>query len=72
MLYFSTIEGKYEQSGYETGSTGDKMYVYYHEAIFLKECLEKNYFSEIEWTRINYLKKDGSKSVHIVCIARKE
>ena len=72
VLYFSTIEGKYEQSGYETGSTGDKMYVYYHEAIFLMECLEKNHFCEIEWTRIHYLKKDGSKSVHIICMARKE
>lgn len=72
LLYISAIEGKYEQSGYETGSTGDTMYVYYYEADFLKECLEQNHFYEIEWTRINYSKKDGSKSVHIVCMARKK
>ncbi len=70
-LYISTIEGKYEQSGYEVGSTGDKMYVHYYEHDFLSGCLENNNFSDLESISIPYTKRDGTTSTHLVIMARK-
>ena len=72
VFYISSIEGKYEQSGYEVGSTGDRMFVHYYEAEFLFACLEKNNFFEIETMRIGYPKNDGSINTHLVFIARKQ
>lgn len=35
LLYLSTMEGPPERSGMQTSSTGDQLYIYYHEATVL-------------------------------------
>jgi predicted TPR repeat methyltransferase len=73
ILYFSTIEGDYNNSGYETNSSGEfKMYVYYHEESYLQEELEKNNFKLEDLTRKYYTKSNGTPSTHMISIAKKK
>ncbi|MES2567752.1 MAG: class I SAM-dependent methyltransferase [Bacteroidota bacterium] len=71
ILYFSTIEGNYNLSGYETGSTGDRCYVYYYTTEFLQELLNKNGFETIHIIKKNYQKTSDMVSAHLVFIAKK-
>ena len=72
ILYFSTIEGDYRQSGYERSSNGtDKAYVYYHQADYLQEALKKNDFKLADLARKSYAKPDGIPSTHMIFIAKK-
>jgi len=40
-LYLSTMEDEYSKSGLRRGSTGDEIFMHYHEAAYLTEALEK-------------------------------
>jgi 2-polyprenyl-3-methyl-5-hydroxy-6-metoxy-1,4-benzoquinol methylase len=71
ILYLSAIEGDYEQSGYEAGSSGDKAYVYYHQANTLQEYLQKNNFTLLNLERKHYQKSETENSIHVIFIARK-
>ena len=71
VLYFSTIEGDYQNSGLETGSTGDSAYVYYHQEDFLRNQLEKNKFEQTQLIRKNYPKGKEENQVHLIFIAKK-
>ena len=72
ILYLSVIEGDYSRSGYETGSTGDSLYVYHHEAAYLQDYLHKNGFEPLNLERRPYQKSGGEQSVHAIFIARKK
>lgn len=72
IFYFSTIEGKYGQSGYETNSQGDRIYVYYHEAGYLKDAVAQNGLSLISITRKDYTRKDGTTQSHLIFLAQKK
>lgn len=71
ILYFSTIEGDYGQSAYETGSTGDQTYVYYHQKDFLSKRLEENDFELINLIRKSYKKNDRTDQTHMIFVAKK-
>ena len=72
ILYFSTIEGNYHESGYERASNGqDKAYVYYHQADYLEKNLKENNFELIDLKRKGYPKADGTPSTHMIFIAKK-
>ncbi len=72
LLYFSTIEGDYSQSGYQSNSSRtDKMFVYFHEAGYLKKVLMDNNFVIENIIRKNYPKPDGIVDTHLIVIARK-
>lgn len=71
IFYFSVIEDDYSKSGYESGSTGDQVYVYYHEAPFLLDALEANHFEQKAVFRKAYSRADGTISTHLIVIAEK-
>jgi SAM-dependent methyltransferase len=71
ILYLSTIEGDYSDSGFETGSTGNRAYVYYHSEQYLQELLDKNNFENISLQRKEYQWAIESSSTHIIFLARK-
>ncbi|RNI23623.1 class I SAM-dependent methyltransferase [Rufibacter latericius] len=72
-LYLSTIEGDYQNSGYETSSDGQhRMYVYYHSAQDLQSSLEENGFAVVELVRKSYTSAAGASSTHLVFIAKKK
>ena len=70
IFYLSAIEGDYENSGFEIGSTGDKAFVHYYREAYLREKLIENNFEVINFIRINYPKNDGSTQSHLILIAK--
>ena len=70
VFYCSAIEGDYNKSGFETGSTGDKAYVYYYELDYIKQLLATTGFVEIQEFHKQYQKKDGSKQIHLILLAK--
>ncbi len=70
IFYCSAIEGDYESSSFETGSSGDKVYVYYYEPDYLQQLLAKAGFEHIQLFQKKYQKKDGSKQTHIILLAK--
>lgn len=71
LFYFSFIEGDYNNSGYETGSSGDQVFVYYHEEDYLKETLKQQDFEIIRIIHKEYPKGKDSRQIHTIIIAKK-
>ncbi len=71
VFYFSFIQGNHEQSGFETGSSGDKAFVYYYQEEDLKGALSASHLECIHQLVIDYPKSDGSLQHHLVFICRK-
>jgi len=69
-LYISFLEGDYKDSGYQTGSTGDQIYFYYHDLDILKKQLIEHQFSIINTLYKQYPKKDKTTDTHTIIIAR--
>lgn len=72
IIYLSTIEGDYKKSGFESGSSGDKAYVYYHEKQHILDTLNKNNFDLLHLEKIAYKRSTEVTDVHLVFIARKK
>jgi ubiquinone/menaquinone biosynthesis C-methylase UbiE len=72
IFYCSFIEGDYNNSGFETGSSGHKAYVYYHQQEYLQQLLAENDFENIQIFKKQYHKKDGSSQTHLIFIAVKK
>lgn len=70
LVYLSAIEGDYSESGFETGSTGDQCYVYYHQESNLRAQLDKNGFETLHIFRKNY-PKGKEVDTHFILIGRK-
>ena len=66
VIYISTMEDDYNKSGFKKGSTGEEMFMHYHEAEYLVAALGKNGFKVLDLQR---LKQD--EVVDLVIIARK-
>lgn len=71
IAYFSTIEGDYSQSRYETASTGDQAYVYYYGVAELRQELEKNGFEIVDVQRKQFTKANNTSSTDLIIIAKK-
>jgi 2-polyprenyl-3-methyl-5-hydroxy-6-metoxy-1,4-benzoquinol methylase len=69
VLYISTMEDDNNNSGYKTGSTGDKMYQNFHQADYLLEALKNNYFEVINLERKNYL-HNNQVTTDLIIIAK--
>ncbi len=73
LLYFSTMEDDYDKSGFETTSFSgpDQVYIYYHQADYLMDCLTDNGFQIIEMQRKDCPEPDGTFFTDMIFIARK-
>jgi SAM-dependent methyltransferase len=71
LLYFSTIKGDYNQSGFEAGSTGDFSYVYYYNEVHFQNELIKNRFRLIDLIQKDFTKSDGTNQINQIFIAQK-
>lgn len=70
IIYLSTMEGDYSNSGYKGSNSHDlEVYVYYHNEQFLVNSLNKNGFNIKDISRKNYTENDGSKTVDLFIIA---
>lgn len=74
VFYLSTMEDDYSKSGLKGPSSGgeQRVYMYYHQADYLIEALKLNGFKLLHTLRKNYPEADGSTTVDLVLIARKE
>lgn len=72
LLYLSFVEGDTEQSGYQTGSSGDRIYFYYHTKDKLLETLKDAGFGTPNIMTIVYEKSDGTHQEHLIIIAKKK
>jgi ubiquinone/menaquinone biosynthesis C-methylase UbiE len=72
LLYISTMEDSYDKSGFETTSFSgqDSVYIYYHQADFLTDCLTKNGFKIIDLQRKDYPEPDGTFLTDLIIIAK--
>lgn len=71
ILYLSFVEGDYENSGFISGSSGDRTYFYYHNLDYLQKELKANSFETKEFFLKNYKKADGTEENHTVLILKK-
>ncbi|MCH4551383.1 class I SAM-dependent DNA methyltransferase [Aestuariibaculum lutulentum] len=72
ILYLSFVEGDTKNSGYISGSTGDRMYFYYHNLKDLKNELTIHGFESPKLILKSYAKRNGSEETHSILISRKK
>lgn len=71
LLYISFEEGDYLNSGFRTGSTGDRVYFYYHSPEFITNELKGLGFKITAVFRKQYQGSSGGEETHVIIIARK-
>jgi 2-polyprenyl-3-methyl-5-hydroxy-6-metoxy-1,4-benzoquinol methylase len=71
VLYLSFVEGNYENSNFQSGSSGDRLFFYYHNLNRFKNELEKNDFEIVEIVHKKFEKSDKSEEIHTILIAKK-
>lgn len=70
LLYLSFVPGNPAESGYVTGSTGDRCFFHFFDRVaFLIQM--RAHFEILDDTDVAYRKKDGSTEIHTLVIARK-
>lgn len=70
MIYFSTMEDEYSLSGIQTSSKGEEIYMYFHEANYLKEALVSNGFDLVLEERIRTINHKGKEVIDLIMIAK--
>lgn len=66
LLYISFVEGDYNKSGFLTGSSGNRVYFYYHSLENLEKLLKEYAFEKKAMFHIDYQVSDNSTEVHTV------
>lgn len=70
IIYLSTLEGLYNKSGWEKGSSGDEVYVHYYTAEDLVPMLESNDFEIVSVYRKDYFQEGRETTKHLILIAK--
>ena len=70
VLYISTMEDDNTKSRFQKGSSGDEVFMNYHEASYLSEAMENNGFSIIDLQRKNYIHNEQD-TTDLIIIATK-
>lgn len=71
-LYVSFVPGDSADSGFISGSSGDRTHFYFHSEETLRNILNNHNFTfKKEW-RIPYAKNDGTQETHSIIIAKKD
>jgi 2-polyprenyl-3-methyl-5-hydroxy-6-metoxy-1,4-benzoquinol methylase len=70
VLYLSTMEDDYSKSTLTAGSTSDKLFMYYHEALYLNEFLKDSSFETIYEDRKVYEGAQGYKTTDLILISQ--
>ena len=71
LLYISTMEDDYDQSGLTKGSSGDEIFMHYHEESYLKEALLKVGFRILKTERIITNPSEGVTVTDLILIAQR-
>lgn len=71
MLYISFVEGKPNDSGFKTGSSGDRTYFYYYELEKLKDQLLKTGFDVPKVYKVNFRRNEKEEEIHTIILTKK-
>ncbi|PBQ34984.1 SAM-dependent methyltransferase [Sphingobacteriaceae bacterium] len=71
VLYLSFVEGDSSLSGFQTGSTGDRTYFYYHSQNNLREYFMRHKFELIDKYIVNYKRSHEQVEKHTVLLFKK-
>jgi ubiquinone/menaquinone biosynthesis C-methylase UbiE len=71
LLYLSVLEGDYNDSSYQKGSSGDTMFVHYYNEAFFKEQLIALGFKDLQIFKKAYTASQGDAQVHLIIVGRK-
>jgi predicted TPR repeat methyltransferase len=72
VFYFSLIEGKHHDSGYELSSDGkEKAFVYYYDEDTVMKMTSGSGFQLLDLKRTSYMRAGGKEETHLVFIVRK-
>ncbi|WP_396188044.1 class I SAM-dependent methyltransferase [Flavobacterium sp.] len=71
LLYLSFVEGESNKSEFQVGSSGDRVYFYYHNLNDLKTQLIESKFDELQTFKIEYKKSETEIDTHTILIAKK-
>ncbi len=72
IFYFSFLEGDIKDCGFQTGSSGDRVYFNYHDLAVLKNGLKENGFHEIQILKVDFYRSEEVLEKHTIVIAKKE
>lgn len=72
IMYLSYVAGDSSQSGYQTGSSGDRTYFNYYPEEFIARQVRQNGFEITDHFEIPWRKRDGSQEFHTALILRKQ
>ncbi len=72
LIYISFYAGDPKQSGFVTGSTGDRSYFYYHDLKELERNLVDQQFKIIKRYSVDYQKSATEKETHTILLAKKD
>ena len=70
IFYISTMEDENSKSGPRKGSSGDEVFMNFHEADYLTEALNQNNFELLSLERIETKNPDGSTVIDLILISR--
>ena len=71
MIYISTMEDDYSKSGFKKGSSGDEIFMHYHESEYLCKALVGFNFKILNLQRKKYPADDGTDVTDLILIAEK-
>jgi predicted TPR repeat methyltransferase len=70
LFYLSFMENDHSLSGPQTGSTGDSIYMNYHEESYIREALESNGFSIMHLSRKTYAGPDAKPVTDLLILTK--
>lgn len=71
LLYLSFVEGPAESSGFQTGSSGNRVYFNYHDLKKIKQELTASHFQEPTLLRVDFPLPNNQTQIHTILITRK-
>ncbi|WP_192820673.1 trans-aconitate 2-methyltransferase [Rufibacter sp. LB8] len=72
ILYLSFVEGNAADSGYKTGSNGNRVYFYYHGLEQLRSELQANALEELTLFKVDYPGPNQTSQTHTILVAKKK
>lgn len=66
ILYLSTMEDDYSKSGYRSSSSGDQVFMYYHQSDYLSQALRYNGFRILSMERQPFPEQEDTTDLIII------
>lgn len=70
-IYISFVDGDDSLSGFKTGSSGDRLYFYYHQTERIREKLVENGFTIRKFFEVEYPLPNNQTEIHTIICAVK-